>query len=89
MQLLRRMAVGEPVHHLRAEAGNDSHPHANETTAHHQPPFAQTILDPIEQTASERHRLLLDTELGQSQIQRRGNTKRASAMMLIDMPSNK
>src|SRR5262249_15546359 len=41
---LSRMAVGEPVHHLRAQPRHDSHPNTNKTTAHYQPPFAQGVL---------------------------------------------
>src|SRR5262249_60028200 len=47
---LSRMAVGEPVHHLRAQPWHDSHPNTNKTTAHYQPPFAQGVLDSVEQT---------------------------------------
>src|SRR5262249_38421747 len=74
---LSRVAIGEPIHYLRAQPGNNSNPHTNKTAAHHQPPVAQCILYPVEQAALQRYRLLFDAELSQGQIQRRGNAEKS------------
>src|SRR4029079_9995618 len=72
---LRRMSVGEPIHDLRAEARNDAHPNADKAAAHNEPPFAQSIFGAVEETAFQWHRLLLDAEFGERQIERRRNAE--------------
>src|SRR5262249_57033378 len=77
LDALSRMAVSEPIHHLRAQPGDNSHPDTDKTTAQNQPPVAQGIPYPVEQAPLERHSLLLDAKLSQSQIQRRGNAEKS------------
>src|SRR5581483_9889872 len=72
---LRRVPVGEPVDRLRADAGHDADPDADEAAAHDEPPFAQRVLNAFEEAAFERRRLLLDAEARERKVERRRNAE--------------